>query len=261
MAEKCAYVLIRVPKSGSTSLQSIAASALPGARVFETPETARTISKGVTLYEQMRSRRRRWRHFMKASGAWTEAGFWRGVHTAAADGDIVAGHLCYGEPQLPDFDLRYVTLLRDPRERMLSSYNYDRVGFERRPGWRRSVATGQLQASGRSFEHYLNYLADPERRAIQPASLYVLGDENPVDDLAFLRDRYFHFGVLDKLDLFARGLGAKLGREAAAEWKNRTPKRKHAALSPAEAKLIEKVFARDVELYERARDYVSKAKA
>ena len=46
MAEKCAYVLVRVPKSGSTSLQSIAAAALPEARVFETPETARTISKG-----------------------------------------------------------------------------------------------------------------------------------------------------------------------------------------------------------------------
>lgn len=258
MASKIAHVLVRVPKSGSTSLQSIAASALPDARVFETPETARTISKGVTLYEHFRSRRRRWRHFMKAQGAWTEAGFWKGVNAEAADGDIVAGHLCYGEPRMPDFDLRYITLLRDPRERMLSSFNYDRVGFKRRPGWRRSMATGQLQASGKTFEHYLNHIADPDRRAIQPASMYVLGDENPADDLAFLKDRYFHFGVLDQLDLFARGLGNKLGGEASAEWKNRTPKQKHAALSPAETRLIETIFARDVEMYERARDWVVK---
>jgi len=258
MADKSAYVLVRVPKSGSTSLQSIAASALPDARVFETPETRRTISTGVTPYEQFRSRRRRWRHFMKAYGAWTEAGFWAGVNREAADGDIVAGHLCYGEPALPDFDLRYVTLLRDPRERMLSSFNYDRVGFERRPGWRRGMATGQLQASGKTFEHYLNYIADPDRRAIQPASMYVLGDEDPADDLAFLKDRYFHFGVLDQLDRFAAGLGEKLGRPASAEWKNRTPKRKHAALSAAEIRLIETVFARDVEMYERARDWVMK---
>ena len=88
---------------------------------------------------------------MKAYGVWTEAGFWKGVNREAADGDIVAGHLCYGEPRLPDFDLRYVTLLRDPRERMLSSYNYDRVGFERRPGCGASMATGQLQASGQSL--------------------------------------------------------------------------------------------------------------
>lgn len=256
MADKSAYVLVRVPKSGSTSLQSIAASALPAARVFETPETARTISKGVTAYEQFRSRRRRWRHFMKSCGAWTEDGFWKGVNATARDGDIVAGHLCYGEPKLPDFGLNYITLLRDPRERMLSSFNYDRVGFKRRPGWRRAMATGQLQASGRTFEDYLNYIADPDRRAVQPASIYVLGDEDPADDLAFLKDRYFHFGVLDELDLFARGLGEKLGAEASAEWKNRTPKRRHPELSQAETRLIEKHFARDVEMYERARDFV-----
>lgn len=260
MASKSAYILVRVPKSGSTSLQRMAASVLPDARVFETPETAKTISSGVTLYEQMRNRRRRWRHFMKAYGAWTEAGFWKGVNAEAADGDIVAGHLCYGEPQLPDFDLRYITLLRDPCERMLSSYNYDRVGFKRRRGWRRSLISGQLQASGKTFEHYLNYVADPERRAVQPASMYVLGDENPTDDLAFLKDRYFHFGVLDQLDLFADGLGRKLGRVASAEWKNKTPKRRHEALSPAETRLIETIFARDVELYERARDWVIASK-
>lgn len=259
MADKSAYVLVRVPKSGSTSLQRIAASALPDARVFETPETARTISTGVTPYEQFRSRRRRWRHFMKACGAWTEAGFWKGVNAEANDGDIVAGHLCYGEPQLPDFDLRYITLLRDPRERMLSSYNYDRVGFTRRPAWRRALATGQLQASGGSFEDYLRYISEPERRAIQPAAIYVLGDEDPADDLEFLKTRYFHFGVLDQLDRFAAGLGQKLGRQALAAWENRTPRRKHAALSPAETRLIETVFARDVEMYERARDWVLKA--
>ena len=261
MASKTVHVLVRVPKSGSTSLQSIAASALPQARVFETPETRRTISPGVTPYEHWRSRRRRWRHFMKAYGAWTEAGFWRGVNSDASDGDIVAGHLCYGEPQLPDFDLRYITLLRDPRERMLSSFNYDRVGFKRRRGWRRSLITGQLEASGKTFEHYLEHVADPERRAVQPASLYVLGDEDPADDLAFLKERYFHFGVLDELDLFARGLGEKLGRVASAEWKNRTPKQRHAALSPEQTRLIEKIFARDVEMYERVRDYVLKTKA
>jgi len=260
MADKSAYVLVRVPKSGSTSLQSIAAAALPDARVFETPETRRTISAGVTPYETFRSRRRRWRHFMKAYGAWTEAGFWKGVNGEAKDGDIVAGHLCYGEPQLPDFGLNYITLLRDPRERMLSSFNYDRVGFKRRPGWRRAMATGQLQASGRTFEDYLNYIADPHRRAVQPATTYVLGDEDPADDLAFLTDRYFHFGVLDELDLFAKGLGEKLGAKASAEWKNKTPKRRHAELSKAEIRLIEKHFARDVEMYERARDHVRSAR-
>ena len=66
MASKTAYILVRVPKSGSTSLQRMAASVLPDARVFETPESARTISSGVTLYEQMRNRRRRWRQEERA---------------------------------------------------------------------------------------------------------------------------------------------------------------------------------------------------
>jgi hypothetical protein len=258
--DKCAYVLVRVPKSGSTSLQRMVSSVLPDASVFDAPETARTVSRGVTFYERIRNARRRWRHFMGERGAWSEAGFWRAVNAQARDGDVVAGHICYGEPQLPDFELRYITLLRDPRERILSNYNYDRVGYLKRSALRRSYATGQLKASGGSFLDYLHYLADADRRAIQPAVLYVQGDADPsMDPFEFLNSRYFHFGVLDRMDLFARGLGEKLGRPVEAEWKNRTPERKHEALSAEEARLIEQVFPQDLELYEKARDFVASA--
>lgn len=257
MPDKKAFVLVRVPKSGSTSLQRIVASVCPHSRIFDAPETARTVSSGVTFYERLRNTRRRWRHFMGEQGAWTEAGFWAAINARAADGDVVAGHICYGEPRLPDFDLSYITLLRDPRERVLSNYNYDRVGYLKRSGLRRAYATGQLKASGRTFVDYLHYLADAERRAIQPAVMYVTGETNPAfDAFGFLRDRYFHFGVVEHMDEFARTLGRKLGRDAEAAWTNRTPKRKHAALSKEEARLIEQIFPQDLELYEKARDLV-----
>ena len=260
MPEKKAFVLVRVPKSGSTSLQRVFASVCPHATIFDAPETSHTVSRGVTFYERLRNTRRRWRHFMGERGAWTEAGFWKAINRQAADGDIIAGHICYGEPQLPEFDLSYVTLLRDPRERILSNYNYDRVGYSKRSGLRRAYATGQLKASGGTFLDYLHYLADADRRAIQPATLYVLGDEGraAADPFAFLRARYFHFGVVERMDLFATTLGDKLGRQAEAAWRNRTPERKHAALSAEEARMIEQIFPHDLELYERTRDWVLK---
>lgn len=258
MPTKRAFVLIRVPKSGSTSLQGMFASMLPAARIFDAPETSHTVSRGVTFYERLRNTRRRWRHFMGERGAWTEAGFWKVINRQAADGDIIAGHICYGEPKLPDFELCYVTLLRDPRERILSNYNYDRVGYSRRSGLRRAYATGQLKASGGSFLDYLHYLADADRRAIQPSTLYVLGDEGKgaADPFAFLQARYFHFGVVARMDLFATALGDKLGRQAEAAWRNKTPERKHAALSAEEARMVEQIFPHDLELYERTRDFV-----
>lgn len=259
MPDKKAFVLVRVPKSGSTSLQRVFASVCPDAQIFDAPETSRTISSGVTFYEKLRNTRRRWRHFLGERGAWTEAGFWKAVNRQAADGDIIAGHICYGEPQLPDFDLDYVTLLRDPRERILSNYNYDRVGFQKRSGLRRAYATGQLKASGGTFLDYLNYLADADRRAIQPSTLYVLGDEGKGEaPFEFLKARYFHFGIIEEMDRFAADLGEKLGRKAEAAWRNKTPKRKHAALSQDEARMIEQIFPDDLELYEQTRDWVLK---
>lgn len=252
---KTVSVLVRIPKSGSTTLRRMMVAAYPQARLFTVPETGATAAGRVTPYEAFRNRRRRLKHFL-GYGAVSEAGMWRRIARDVGDGDIVTGHLRYGEPAIPDADLRYITLLRDPAARILSNYNYDRLGFQKRSPARQRYLTGQLQAAGRSFLDYLHYMADAERRSVLPAVAYVTGDETPADPFDFLRERYFHWGVLERLDLFAAGLGEKTGREVAPEWGNRTPERERTELTTEERRLIERVFAQDIELYEKARDAV-----
>lgn len=252
MTHKTVSVLVRIPKSGSTTLRRMMVAAYPEARLFTVPETGATAAARVTPYEAFRNRRRRLKHFL-GYGALTEAGMWKRIAADVRDDDIVTGHLRYGEPAIPQADLRYVTLLRDPAARILSNYNYDRLGFQKRSPARRRYLTGQLQAAGRSFIDYLNYMADEERRSVLPAVAYVVGDEASADPFDFLRERYFHWGVLERLDLFASGLAEKTGREVPLEWGNRTPERERSELTTDERRLIERVFARDIELYEKAR--------
>ena len=261
MSEDRLFVLIRVPKSGSTTLDKMVVGAFPENRFFPAPETHRTAHADVTPYERFRHWRRRWRFIHKHTGALTEQGMWRVFAERAKHNDTITGHIRYGEPQLPGFRLDYITLLRDPRDRALSSYNYDRQGYLKRPAWRRAYSGGQLKASGKSFLDYLHYLADQGRSSTLPAVEFVMGDAwqggtAGEDPFAFLKERYFHWGVLDRLDVFADQLSQKIGRPVAPDWKNRTGRRERTELSAEEKRMLEQVFAADLELYEKAREAV-----
>lgn len=243
------YVLVRIPKTGSTSCLSMMQKALPDARTFSLPK--HDAAEDESWSERPRAARNRVRNLFRDYGVLTFSKAWQYIDCHARDGDMVAGHIRYSDPVLPNLQLRYVTLLRDPLERTLSEYNYARVGYQKRNFAQRAYQFGRLGVAGtRSFSDYLSYLDEHTNGDANLLSAYTFGKQQPADPLGFLCANYFHFGVLERFALFAAGLSRKLGVTVHTEKKNVTPRREAHALNRVDRPLFERICSRDIALYE-----------
>ena len=249
---RAVYVLVRIPKTGSSSLTGVVRDSLPNARHFGMPHSPHP-SDGRPWGERLRATRSRVRTLAERYRAVTFAQAWRHVEAHASDGDLISGHIRYGDPALPSFQLNYITLLRDPLGRALSNYNYCRLGYQKRNALRRGYVGGDVRAAGRySFSGYISYLAERTRGDANVMWAFSIGDREVADPLDFLRANYFHFGVVEHFDLFAAGLGRKLGVQARPRKLNVTPQRVADALPAADKRLFERLFSRDIALYHAA---------
>ena len=200
------------------------------------------------------------RTLLRGCRALTFAQAWKYIDNHASDGDLISGHIRYGDPVLPTFRLNYITLLRDPVARVLSNYNYSRLGYQKRNALRRSYVGGHVRAAGTySFSGYLSYLDESTGGDANIMWAFSFGDETVSDPLAFLQANYFHLGVLEHFDLFATDLGRKLGVQLLPRKSNITPQRTANALTMADRRLFERLFSRDIVLYEAVSCYVRAA--
>lgn len=247
------YVVIRVPKSGSTSLSNMVRDALPDARSFDMPTDA-AAHAGYPLSDRWRLARRRLRHLRRHFGTWSMADAWAQVARQARAGDIVTGHIRHGDAVLPGFTQLPITLVRDPVGRVLSQYNYSRQGFAKRNPVQRFLNRGVLMAAARyDFSGFLAYL-DEHRAAYGNATArYVLGAARADDVAGFIRANYFHIGTLERLEGFRAGLGRKLGRPVAERRDNVTERVDATALAAADRPVFERVFGQDMAIWEAVR--------
>lgn len=244
------YVLVRVRKSGSQSLVKMMTSALLQQKLYAMPPVAPLSDLGVGLMEDFRrirrTRKRLWKLFRCLN--WEDS--WQHIDTHAKSGDIVSGHMMYGVSKLPGWDLRYITLMRDPVDRLYSEYRYCRQSYYQRPLWRRTYLSARLKVAGKGeFSNYVSYLHSMKQQFANPLVGYITGEVDISSPYEFLREHYFHYGTLERLEGFAEGLSAKLGLPVGTVWKNQTRGQADvSSVSYDEAQLNE-LIGRDLELY------------
>lgn len=251
------FVVVRVPKSGSTSLNLMVRKAMPDVRIFYLPKLLDPDAE-LTRMEQARAAKSRIRRYWRIAGALTEKGVWRRIASLARDGDVVSGHFPFGRPDLPGFDLSYVTLVRNPLDRLVSEYNYTRAGMEDRSGLRKLYQSRRTRAALRwSFGDYLRFLDEHKELYANLATRYVTGRDRCADPIAFLDASYFHYGALERLDLFAIGLSARIGRPVATEHERITRAKAPVALAAADRAIFERLFEGDILMHQRVLETVA----
>jgi len=213
------------------------------------------------MIERMRKARNRVRMLRHEYGAFSTATAWQRINSRLQSGDVVTGHIRFGDPILPDVDLKYITLVREPVARVLSHYNYTRFGFNNRHFYQKLYHWGADRvAACRDFSGYLSWL--DEHRAVfgDLITRYVCGNEQVEDPLAFLRANYFHIGTMENMDLFLRRLSEKLGVTMLMRHDNIMPQKEATFLRASDRPIFERVFARDIEVYEAARQLETDAR-
>ena len=250
MAEARILALVRVPKSGSTTLVWMVRTALPDARIYRMPKLMRS-NEGPSRLEGWRETRSRARRFWKLFRTVSEEKAWQRLAARLRDGDIVSGHFPYGAPLFPGFRIDYVTLLRNPLDRLISEYNYARENFSKLGPIQRLYRGGLVEAAGRlGFADFLSFIEERRELFENIATRYATGARSCDDPQGFFDRHYYHWGVVERLDRFADGLSAKLGAPVQTRHERITANKAEISLSRADKARFERLFGEDIRMYE-----------
>lgn len=247
------YAIVRVPKSGSTTLGHVMKAALPDAQVFHLPHDK--IGKWNTSRIQgLRFLRAQKKALFGRYGSFSLDRVMARIEANARDGDLIAGgHVMLTTFKRLKLETRVVTLLRDPVSRFLSQYNYARRNYQRKPSYlrfdssflERQAGTLSIDDFAAAMEEHADVLGNHASR--------MLGITDPQAIPETLQRELFHFGVLEAMPVFLQGLQDKLGRTIEGAHRNATGERAATELSAETRARIERVNALDCELYEVAR--------
>ncbi|NNK93676.1 MAG: sulfotransferase family 2 domain-containing protein [Desulfobacterales bacterium] len=254
------YIVIRIPKSGSQSLRMMVEKSLPQSNHFKIPQL--DIDKSIKrhLAEKFLAKRKLFTGLLRYRVI-SEKMFWKMISRRANDGDMLSGHMVYGKPQLSAWNLNYITLLRDPIDRTISEYYYSREGYLNRPRYRQMYHKGHAEVTGTSsFPEYLQYLCSNKERFSNPTTRFVTGVHTHKDPFSFMIKNYFHFGILERLDLFSNQLAEKLDFPSYEEWENKTRTKKDYKLTDIDRELLHDLLEKDIELYNKTKEYILTSK-
>lgn len=245
------YVLIRVRKSGSQSLVKIMQDAYPGSRLHPMPHDPPTADLGVGVKEDVRLARRQRKRLRKLFKTTSYPEAWKRLNQTAKSGDIVGGHFPYGRPNLPDFELRYITIMRQPLERLYSEYRYCRQSYEQRPWWRQLYSSARIQVAEKgSFSDYIDYLDEQGDRFTNPLVAYITAGDRELAPYEFLRKHYYHYGVIERVEEFAACFSELTGREVPAAWQNKTKDAGAIADEDYDDAKVQRLIGEDLKLYD-----------
>ena len=251
--DDAAILVVRVPKSGSTSLSLMAEQAFAGRRFHYVPDTLRR-EADFSWWQALRHRRSQTRNLLKRYKVTTLTAALAKVGKTIQPGDVLAGgHSDFATiaAHLP-LPVRFLTILREPGARALSDYNYARRNYLRRRPWQRFDSHIVAKIAGRyDFEGFLSFQLEhaPHFRDIACAFIGLAADADLETHLAC---SLWEWGVLDKGEILAERVSARVGRRVSLPRENVTAGTGEAAITAAQRRLIERLYARDLELYARA---------
>jgi len=258
---KSLYAVIRVPKSGSSSLQQIVREAYPQASFHGLPHSSFGDWRTGAL-DRIRFVRQEKRSLLRRHRTFSIDKALRKIDDESHDGDIVGGgHVALATFRKLRSDLNVITLFRDPAARLLSEYNYSRNQYHERFMLNRlDTSFSKKMASRHDLDRYVSIMLEHKDTvgniACQLLDIQETGQIGPR-----LGEDLFHFGVLENMADFIDRLSEKCGRPLQAVERNITRRRAADAIDKDTLAKIERLNDLDFELYEQARAMCSAAGA
>ncbi|MDC1241167.1 sulfotransferase family 2 domain-containing protein [bacterium] len=254
-----AYVVIRVPKCGSTSIARMMTSSMPNSKVFDISSADFDLPKGENQYiERLRIHKNKIKSNWRIHKRLTFDAVWNKTNRLIKDNDIILGHLTIDSIKLVGIDKKPITVIRDPLERILSDYNYCRSSYNKNGGASKFYRTKNYAAGNYSLEGYVSYLKENRPVYGRYISRFVLG-ENKVDDpVKFLEQTYFSYGVLERMDLFVDDFYKKSGLSLIQKHANKTNSRAVTEIPDSARKSIIEFCEEDIHLYQSVRKAIEK---
>lgn len=242
---------LRIPKSGSCSLERALARTLVCRKSFYVPNTL-DMDGRLSRLQHLRFRRSQARNLMAHYQTRSLGHALRQIDRKSAPGDLLAGgHADFRTlSHHLSMPLKIVTILRNPFDRCRSEYHYSRCGFLRRsPLGRMDSGVLPRMAAKADFDSYIDFLFDHREIYGNIATAYI--GLQPWDEIGrFFQRHIFHAGVLEENAAFSRVLGEKLGAEIEFPHLNVSGSDQHVVIGTRARRKIELLYARDFEIYE-----------
>ena len=251
MSEDALIHCVRVPKSGSKSLLLMLGEAFAGRRVFYLPDTLRP-ETALSPWQRLRLWRSQRQNLMQKLGTPSLSAAFARIEAQARPGDLIAGgHSDQGLVRARlSRPVRFVTLMRDPASRALSDYNYARAGYLKKQPWQRFDAhLLAAVAARRDFAGFLDFQIEHAAVFSDPAAAF-LGWRRDQPLEPWLADNLWDWATLETAHALAARLAERLDRPAVFGSHNRTEAGR-ADIAADERRRVERLCARDYELYER----------
>lgn len=255
-----AYVVIRVPKCGSTSLARMITSAMPNSKVFYISsagiELAKEANQNISSLERFRIFKNTTRSIWKKHRRLTFDSVWMKTNKNIRDNDIIHGHLTIDAIKLNAINKRLITIIRDPYDRMLSDYNYSRTSYNKKNFISRKYKNKLYVAGNYSLEGYISYLKENQPLNGRYISRFVIGKDKINNPIEFLEKNYFTYGILERMDLFIEDFYKKSNVRLLQEKANVTKSKKVIEPSTSERHAIEKFCEEDIDLYQNIKEKI-----
>ena len=247
------YAVLRIPKSGSTSLADAVINALQPRSVHYL--NTLIPDARVSTVERLRALRKLYRRRWKTYGVLSEAAQWRKIRAGLADGDVVSGHFTYGSVRLEQAAVRYVTILRDPIQQFLSEFKWLRHGYDKRTALQRLYHRGRPSAAT-SVDAFLDFLEAHAGLFRNPVTRFVTGDPDHPAPFAHLVELFFCFGLLEDTPGFCRAFARQTGRPLVFPHLNLSPSPTAETLHGEPLARFQRLCGADLELYARVREHL-----
>ncbi len=253
MEEKQLFAVVRVPKSGSSSLQKMVRDAYPGAAFHALPHSFFGDWKTDVL-QKLRYLRSQKRSLLSNHGTLSLKKAIAAINRKSKSGDIVGGgHISFDTFRALEAKVNAITILRDPVARFISEYNYSRNSANRRPApLRFDLAFSKKMALQHDINAYASIML--EHKPMVGNIACELLSITSSDQIAPRLDDLFHVGVLEDIDGFVAGLSEKAGTRLEMTRSNVTPNRTAVAIDADTRAKIEALYDLDMELHAQARD-------
>ena len=208
------------------------------------------------MLENARETRKRLKQLWWRFRTFNEQVMWEKINQRILDGDVLSGHIHYGYPRLQDSALRYITLIRKPIGQFVSEYKWMRHGYNKRPFIQKIYHHGRTRAAAKSLDYYLDFLIEHRKQYSNTATRFICGEENHLDPFRHLKDNYWHFGILERPDIFARDFERKTGKQFQLGHMNPSPSNSQVELTHRQYDKFEILHERDITLYSQVESYL-----
>ena len=245
---KTIYQIIRIPKAGSTSLESALVKALGPKRAWKIPGPIGPDSQ-ISVIEKIRALRKTHRRMYKSYKTIFTDSMWNTINREVVDGDVLSGHLSINDFFITGAEIRRITVLREPIAQFISEYRWLQAGYSKRGLLRSIYHSGRLHASGQSLDFYIDFLLDHAPLFNNPATRFITGDPGHHDPYTHLKTNFWHWGLLECIREFCADFEVKTGLPLIVPHLNRNAATKIPDVSDNQLERISQIISTDLSLY------------